>query len=78
MTDSITVKISGTNWLCIKSSSGRWIPACKLTDDQVDDIMATQTVLTTNQATALQSTNRPAYYDAEGGSMCNGIGRDYF
>jgi hypothetical protein len=21
---------------------------------------------------------RPAYYDAEGGSMCNGIGRDYF
>jgi DNA-binding protein H-NS len=22
--------------------------------------------------------NRPAYYDAEGGSMWNGIGRDYF
>ena len=22
--------------------------------------------------------SRPAYYDAEGGSMCNGLGRDYF
>jgi len=22
--------------------------------------------------------DRPAYYDAEGGSMCNGIGRSYF
>lgn len=25
-----------------------------------------------------QPSYRPAYYDAEGGSMCNGIGRDYF
>ncbi len=24
------------------------------------------------------SSDRPAYYDAEGGSMCNGIGRSYF
>ena len=23
-------------------------------------------------------TNRPAYYDVEGGSMCNGVGRSYF
>ena len=23
-------------------------------------------------------TDRPAYYDSEGGSMCNGIGRSYF
>ncbi len=22
--------------------------------------------------------SRPAYYDVEGGSMCNGIGRSYF
>jgi len=25
-----------------------------------------------------QPSYRPTYYDAEGGSMCNGIGRDYF
>ena len=27
---------------------------------------------------AQHNTDRPAYYDNEGGSMCNGIGRDYF
>jgi len=26
----------------------------------------------------VSSTSRPAYYDAEGGSMWNGIGRSYF
>lgn len=24
------------------------------------------------------STPRPAYYEADGGSMCNGLGRSYF
>lgn len=24
------------------------------------------------------SADRPAYYDSEGGSMCNGLGREYF
>jgi predicted secreted hydrolase len=31
----ITVKVSGTNWLCIKMPDGAWLPAFKLTDLQV-------------------------------------------
>lgn len=27
---------------------------------------------------AVVAEQRPAYYDQEGGSMCNGIGREYF
>ncbi len=30
------------------------------------------------QTLEAMDSQRPAYYDAEGGSMCNGIGRSYF
>lgn len=67
-------KISDTGWFCLKDARGNWIPATKLDANQIVDIKDTQSILGFTKAVSLQT---PAYYDAEGGSMSNGIGRSF-
>lgn len=46
-------------------------PVAKPSKDYLEGYADAQKDSTSNR-------DRPAYYEAEGGSMCNGIGRSYF
>jgi hypothetical protein len=64
-------KVSGAGWLCIEVN-GKWVPSCKLTDSQIKDIKDTLTPTHNPSPSYI-----PAYYESEGGSMCNGLGRSF-
>jgi len=35
---ALQYKVSSLNWLCVLKN-GNWIPACKLTDEQIKDLL---------------------------------------